>query len=167
LYDNNPSRDSLDITFSVPVTSISFVFATIEQHGGPTAETTVIQLTAYMNSNLVGSTTARGSFINDTYPQGTLSYNSPAQPFNLARIFIPYQAGGATDFLVDTVTVSGVTTEPSPTPSSSPGASASPSPSPSSSPTVPEFPSAAVLPLFFVAAATLVIASVKKLSKTR
>jgi len=108
LYDNKPSRDFLDIMFSQHLTSINFTFATLEYHGGPTTEPTEIKLTAYMGSTdttPVGSATTRGTFSSALYPQGTLSFNSDGQPFNLVRIEIPYVPQGATDFFVDNIIV--------------------------------------------------------------
>lgn len=104
LYDNKPSRDSLDIMFSQQLTSITLTFATVEYH----TEASNITLTAYMNSidtTPVGWTTSRGTFSNALYPQGTLSFNSGDQPFNLVRIEIPDQGlNGATNFFIDNVT---------------------------------------------------------------
>jgi len=105
LYDNKPSRDSLDIMFSQQLTSITLTFATVEYH----TEASNITLTAYMNSidtTPVGWTTSRGTFSNALYPQGMLSFNSGGQPFNLVRIEIPYQGpSGATNFFVDNIIV--------------------------------------------------------------
>jgi len=108
LYDNKPSVDVLDILFSQSLTSINFTFATLEYHGGPTTEPTEIKLTAYMNSTEitpVGTATARGAFSTGLYPQGTLSFTSTEQPFNMVRIEIPYVPRGATDFFVDNIIV--------------------------------------------------------------
>jgi hypothetical protein len=110
LYDNNPARNPLIIDFNALLNSISLKFATVELHGGPTAEAAPLTLTAYMTSpgggsTLIGSVSARGNFSGDTYPQGTLSFTSNAAPFNYVRIEIPSSAVGVTDFLVDTITV--------------------------------------------------------------
>ena len=105
LYDNKPSRDSLDIMFSQQLTSITLTFATVEYNTEPSN----IKLTAYRDSigtSPVGSTTARGTYQNALYPQGVLSFNSGGQPFNLVRIEIPYQdPKAATGFFVDNVIV--------------------------------------------------------------
>lgn len=105
LYDNKPSRDSLDITFSQPLTGIRLTFATVEYATEPSN----ITLTAYLNSvstSPVGSVTARGTYQTALYPQGTLSFNSGGQPFNLVRIEIPYQGTeGATNFFVDNIII--------------------------------------------------------------
>lgn len=38
-------------------------------------------------------------------PMGTLSFNSGAQPFTVVELVLPFQPQGATDFLVDDITV--------------------------------------------------------------
>ena len=105
LYDNKPSSDILEIKFSQQLKSISLTFATVEYHVAPTN----ITLTAYMNSadtTPVGSTTTRGTFLTDIYPQGLLSFDSRDQPFSLVRIEIPLQGSqGATNFFVDNITI--------------------------------------------------------------
>ncbi len=110
LYDNKPLRDPMDIEFSQSLTSISLAFATIEYHGGPGIEPTNITLTAYLGSigtTPIGSAIARGTWPSgDSYPQGTLRFDSHGQPFNLVRIEMPYQGPkAAVDFLVDNVIV--------------------------------------------------------------
>jgi hypothetical protein len=173
LYDNNPSRDILDIKFNVSITSINFCFATVEYHSGPVTEPSSITLLAYMNSAHVGSTTAFGSYANDSYPQGKLSFNLSGQPFNWVRISLPYQAQGASDFFVDSIAVSG-TIQESPTPLPSDNATPSPSStlfsspssiqslSPSSSPQIPEFPPA-ILTLFIAVTVLAIFISKRKL----
>jgi hypothetical protein len=139
LYDNNPTRDILDIKFNTAIVAINFTFATVEYHGGPNSEASAITLIAYQDSALVGSTTARGNFTTSSYPEGTLSYN-PGKSFNWVRISLPAQPSGATDFLIDTVIVTIIdSTSPTPTSSSNPTqspTSTSTSPSPS---TVPSY----------------------------
>ena len=108
LYDNKPSRDLLDIEFSQLLASINFTFATLEYHGGPSAEPSNITLVAFVNSTdtiPVESTVVHGTFISASYPQGTLSFNSRGRPFNLVRIEIPYVPQGATDFFLDNIIV--------------------------------------------------------------
>ncbi len=118
MYDNVPLvGDSIDIKFSVPLTSINFTFTTFEFHGPTGQEPSNMTLTAYLDSNAslttwlnstylppVGSAIARGVWpINDTYPQGTLLFNS-SQQFNLVRIQLPYQGPtGAVGFAFDNV----------------------------------------------------------------
>ena len=42
----------------------------------------------------------------DTYPEGTLTFNSGGQPFNMVEIDLPYiSAEGATVFIIDNITV--------------------------------------------------------------
>ena len=106
LYDNKPSRDTLEIKFSQQLKSISLTFTTIEYQTGPTD----ITLTAYMNSadtTPVGSTSARGTILTGLYPQGLLSFDSSGQPFNRVRIEIsPEDSGETTNFFVDNIRVS-------------------------------------------------------------
>jgi len=105
IYDNKASRDILEIRFSQQLKSVSLTFATVEYR----TETSNITLTAYLDSTNtapLGSTTARATFQKDLYPQGTLSFDSDNQPFNLVRIEISSQEpGGATNFFVDNITV--------------------------------------------------------------
>jgi len=110
LYDNKPFRDSLDIAFSRTLKDITLTFATVEYHGGPGIEPSNITLTAYMNStanNPVGSVIARATWPSgNTFPQGTLSFSSKGQPFNLVRVQLPYGGPeGAMDFLIDNVVI--------------------------------------------------------------
>jgi VCBS repeat-containing protein len=116
LFDNDVFKSSLDITFNQSLDNISFTFATVEYHGGPVAEPSNIQLTAYVNSTAttpVGSALARGTWpTSDTYPQGTLTFDSGGQPFNVVRIEIPYQPQGASVFLADYVVVNATGNRP-------------------------------------------------------
>ena len=42
----------------------------------------------------------------DTYPEGTLTFNSGGQPFNLVEIDLPsVSVEGATGFIIDNITV--------------------------------------------------------------
>jgi hypothetical protein len=106
LYDNKPSRDILEISFSQQLQSISLTFATYEYQIGPTT----ITLTAYVNSadtTPVGSASARGTVLTGLYPQGILSFDSSGQPFNIVRIEIPFEGSGeTTNFFVDNIRVS-------------------------------------------------------------
>jgi hypothetical protein len=146
LYDNNPSRDILDIKFNAELVGINFTFATIELHGASTDQTSNLLLTAYENTTLVSSTSAYGSFGNDSYPQGKLSYSS-GEPFNWVRISMPAQASGATDFLVDNIIITFV---------SSPSTSPILTPTLTPAPSVPELPSSLTF-LLIIVVATLVI----------
>ncbi len=110
LYDNRPSRDILEIKFDQQLTSITFTFATFEFHGGPGDPPSNMTITAYLDStaNLVGTTSGHGVWPSgDSYPQGTLTYNSGGQPFNLVRIEMsPFQGPtAAVDYLIDNITV--------------------------------------------------------------
>lgn len=107
LFDNTPTRNILNITFNRPVTGITLTFATIDYHDpGAGGQPSSLQLTAYNTSGgttPIGSVSAFGTFTNDSYPQGTLSFSSPNQPFDSVAIEIPFLAQGATDFLVDNI----------------------------------------------------------------
>jgi len=111
LSDTDTSRSVLSIRFSQALTGISLTFAT--------ADTTIevpssIQLTAFLDSNsppAVGTASARGRYISgDTFPAGTLSFNSGGRPFNLVEITIPFAAGGASSFFLDNIQVTTVST---------------------------------------------------------
>lgn len=104
LYDTKPSRDILDVKFSAEIIAINFTFATVESYGEDVIVPSELLLTSYKNTNLIGTTKAYGTFSSDSYPQGTLSFNS-GEPFNWVRISIPAQASGTTDFLVDNIEV--------------------------------------------------------------
>ena len=104
----------LEIQFSEWVTNITFAFATIQVRS--IEEETPIRLTAYTNSAAtpaVGVTNATGVYGgptgNDTFPMGTLSFQSSV-PFNLVRISVPIivptpTTGQARDFCLDNLTV--------------------------------------------------------------
>ena len=113
LYDNQPSRDILEIRFSQQLKSISLTFATVEYRTEPSS----IVLTAYLDSaetTPVGQATTNGTSTTELYPQGTVSYNSDGHPFNIVRIEIPLQeSGGATNFFVDNIKVNIIQKEPS------------------------------------------------------
>ena len=106
LYDNNPTRDILDIKFGAEIITVKVTFATVELQGGTFTEPSDILLTAYKDNNLIGTATAYGRFSSDSYPQGILSLN-PGQPFNWIRISIPAETP-TTDFIVDNITVTAV-----------------------------------------------------------
>jgi len=110
LYDNQQSRDYLDIRFNANLYSINLTFATIEPHGGPGIEPSYINLTAYMDSvgtNPIGWAWTRGVTSSEQNTQGTLSFNSGEQPFNLVRIGIPplQPPFNPTDFFVDNIVI--------------------------------------------------------------
>jgi hypothetical protein len=107
LYPNNIYRNALDIKFSQQLSNITLTFATVDYHDN-TEVPGNITLTAYLNSTEtapVGSATNHGTFANDTYPMGILSYYASGQPFDLVEIVVPYQPSGTTSFLLDNITV--------------------------------------------------------------
>lgn len=111
LNDNDILNNNLEIRFSRPLLSISLTFATIDYHGpGNVDIPTSIKITAYLNTKgtALGSTTARGTFSNDSFPQGTLAFDSGGQPFDLVVIELIPQPRGATYFLVDNITIVGL-----------------------------------------------------------
>ena len=104
----------LDISFHCPLTGISLTFATIElQDAEPP---TAIILTARRNSSAgpcIGWASAYGLRAGDTFPTGTLLFNSDGQWFNRVQIAIaPNQPLGAAAFIVDNITVTTVVPEP-------------------------------------------------------
>src|SRR3989337_1707415 len=111
LYDNSPLRDTLEIKFSHYLNNIALSFATIQYRGASGDEPSNITLTAYDESTAttpVGSVIARGTWSSsgDSHPQGTITFNSGTQQFNLVKIELPYESQrGAVDFLVDNITV--------------------------------------------------------------
>ena len=146
LYPKTNYRDSLDIMFNMPITSINFTFATVEYHGGATVEPSNVTLTAYMDSTAttpVGTTRARGTWpTGDYWPQGTLEFNS-TQPFNLVRIELPYQgANAASAFLIDNVIASGPNV-------------------------IPEFPTSSILILSILTATPAILIANRKLKHAK
>ena len=107
VYDNNPTRDILDIKFSDDIIIARFTFATIEQQSATITLPSDILVTAYKNNNLVGSNKTYGRFSSDSYPQGMLIF-SAGMPFNWIRISMPSQTTETTDFLVDNMIVTAV-----------------------------------------------------------
>ena len=111
LYDNGPLRDTLEIKFSHYLNNIELSFATIQYRGASGDEPSNITLIAYIDSTAtapVGSVIARGTWSSsgDSHPQGTITFNSGTQQFNLVKIELPYESQrGAVDFLVDNITV--------------------------------------------------------------
>lgn len=116
LYQNKRSRTNLDISFSRQLNSITLTFATADYHGvGEVEEPTAVKLTAFANSSgtiSIGSATARGSFSNNSFPQGTLSFNSGGQPFNRVVIELLVQPRGGTNFFVDNIAVTTASASP-------------------------------------------------------
>jgi hypothetical protein len=121
LSPNAQSRNALDIHFSQLLTGISLTFATIDYQINTEVPGNML-LTAYVDSTgttPVGSATTHGVFASDTFPMGTLAFNSGA-PFNLVRIIVPPQTSGTTEFLLDNITVTLANLTPNPTPTNTP-----------------------------------------------
>ncbi len=104
LYPNTTRGSSLRIQFGDELTDISFTFATTDY--SPTQPTPVL-LTAFQVSasgtNQVGSVSGRAAYgnPNDSYPMGTLSFNSGSKVFNRVEIKIQ----GDSTFFADNVAV--------------------------------------------------------------
>ena len=140
LYDNNLQRDILVVKFDQPLNSISFTFATVEYHGGAEIEPSNITLTAYMDSTSstpIGTTIARGTWPTvDSYPMGTLTFNTGTAAFNMVTIQLFYQGPGtAGDFYIDNITVQTTQVTPTPSPSPTPTPTPAPTTNPTSTPT--------------------------------
>ena len=109
LYDNQLTRDYLDIRFSAPISSIRVTFAIIEQHGGPGTVPSYLNLTAYLDSigNQIGSAITRGRISGEQNTQGELSFSSDGRTFNLVRIGVPPNQPpfNPTDFFVDNIVI--------------------------------------------------------------
>ncbi len=90
VYDNKPTRDILDVRFSHDIVIVRFTYATIEQQSGAITLPSDILITAYKNTNYVGSNRTYGRFSSDSFPQGMLFF-SAGVPFNWIRISIPSQ----------------------------------------------------------------------------
>jgi hypothetical protein len=107
LMGSNPVRNTLTVTFDRRLTSISMNLATIDYHDpGAGGTGTSVRLTAYSGSTssaAVGSSTSQGAFSADTYPQWTISFNSPGRPFDTVTLEIVFAGQGATTFLVDNI----------------------------------------------------------------
>ncbi len=102
LMSNDKKYNSLDVLFSKPLSSITVTFATVD-YQVVTDPPSDILMTAYQDSAAnppVGSATGHGSYIGDTYPEGTLTLTSPSA-FNLVRITVPVQPSATTMFLLD------------------------------------------------------------------
>lgn len=117
LYPNSLTPGPLDIAFSSPLDSISFIFATADFH--QVEVPTTIRLTAFVGSTgtpAIGSTTAHGVYGGDTMPMGTLSFSSNT-PFNMVEISILRGQPAATgDFLVDNISVTTAVAPPTAVP---------------------------------------------------
>lgn len=109
LFQDNVFKTPVDIKFDKTITRISLTFATVDYHDPNTnGAASNIRLTAYMNSattSPIGSATTQGTFTSDAYPEGTLSFSSSGTPFNFIEIDLPFLPQGATNFLVDNISV--------------------------------------------------------------
>ncbi len=103
LFDNNVSRDILDVRFSQNIIAVNLAFATLERKNQTSLPSDIL-LTAFEDTVLVGSNKTSGTFSSDSYPAGILSFGS-GQPFNWIRISIPSQTTGTTDFLIDNIII--------------------------------------------------------------
>jgi hypothetical protein len=116
LCDSRPNRDTLQVAFSSPIDSVSVDFATMDLQDNRERPSDIV-LEAYWNTtdNLVGTATSAGRYTTDTFPQGTLQFESLNSPFNLIRIHVPWQQVVTTpDFMVDNIRVN-VSSVPEPT----------------------------------------------------
>lgn len=107
LYPNSASsgiHSVLDVTFSTPLTSITFPFATTEV---PDIDTpTPIRLTAYSGASSLGSTEATGSYGTAVLAMGNLTYNAPAgTSFDKIHIEKVAVIPGGMSFLLDNMSV--------------------------------------------------------------
>lgn len=109
LYPSTLTIDKLTIGFGRRLSGITLTFATADFQQAEVP--TTIQLTAYLGSTgtpAVGSAMAHGTYSTDTMPEGTLSFDSAGQPFDVVEIHIPPAPLVASSFLVDNVTVTPV-----------------------------------------------------------
>lgn len=106
LLANGLGTNTLDITFTRPVTSVALAFATADFQQVETP--TTVLLTAYATAAgtaQVGTATAHGTYASDTMPMGTISFDSGGAPFEMVEVSIPFQPLGSSIFLVDNVVV--------------------------------------------------------------
>lgn len=104
IYPNNQNRNHLQIAFSRPLASITITFATIEYQDN--AETPdLVLLTARSGGATVGTASARGAYLGDTYPMGSVTYNAGTATFDNVDVYVPFNANGCTDFLADNIIV--------------------------------------------------------------
>jgi hypothetical protein len=104
LYPSRINADPLTIQFSQQLTNITLTFATTDHP--PIEIPNAIQLTAYANATVVGTpTTAGSSYGTDSFPMGTISFNSGGTPFNMVKITLVLPGTSPTGFLVDNIAV--------------------------------------------------------------
>jgi len=111
LWPNAINAAVLDIRFSRDLTAITLTFATIDYQDNAEVPSDV-KLTAYKDSLQnppVGSAIAHATYGSDTYPVGTLTFDSGGKPFNLVRIgVVPGQPQGTPGFMADNIIVTPV-----------------------------------------------------------
>jgi hypothetical protein len=106
LLPNGLAPGALNIQFGQAVRRISIVFATADFN--QVEVPTTVMLTAYNGTTAsvpVGSVQAHGVYAADTMPMGTITFDSGGAAFSLVVLSIPPQIAGATDCLVDNITV--------------------------------------------------------------
>lgn len=93
------------IGFSQSISTVTFSFCTadFQQVEIPTTVRTDAYQDAISNP-IIATATAHGTYGGDTMPMGTMQLSS-ATAFNTIKVWIPWQANGASDFLVDNITV--------------------------------------------------------------
>jgi hypothetical protein len=110
LFDGLPPTAAahvLDITFSTPLTTFSFDFATAlgtDPLGSPIS---------VMLTTPVGSASASGALTGTTLPNGSLSFSS-ATPFSDVKISVPVNGDNIQRFIVDNIVVTTAGGPPSP-----------------------------------------------------
>jgi hypothetical protein len=106
IYPNNIYRNALDITFDRQLTSITLVFATVDYQDNAEVPGN-LQLTAYdtAGGTTVGTSSAHGTYLGDTYPMGILTFTPTGPTFNKVSLIVPYQPQGTTEFFVDNIAV--------------------------------------------------------------
>ena len=115
LWPSDVFRHHLRISFSQPLSAISFTFATVE-YQDQVEVPSPIQMNAFSGATSKGSAQATGRWVfpdgsGGAWPQGTLTFNS-ATSFDNVDIFVPFVANGAVNFVLDTVNVTPAVPEP-------------------------------------------------------
>lgn len=104
LWPNSVYNPNLAISFSQPLSSITFTYATADF--GQNETPTTVQVTAYLGATVVGTASSHGVFyMGDTMPQGTLTFNGAGLTFDHVLIQIPPAPLAASDMLVDNIIV--------------------------------------------------------------
>jgi hypothetical protein len=113
LWPNSIYRNALDIRFDRPIVGVTLTFATVDYPDNAEIPAD-LQLAAYDASTgtLIGTASAHGSYLGDTYPMGTLSFVSAGPPFDFIELVVPAQPQGTTAFLADNFTVTTLVVPP-------------------------------------------------------